>query len=176
MNRNIEIKVFDSCYNLPDSVWSEMPREHIQMLFPMWKKYMIEIGEKETDDDLLNGLTARIKIANSNANVYFDTIWSGNNAIGFAFYSIDGGIKGVIPPGYGYIMEFYIEDSWRRRHIGTGCVKHICESLSKAGCEKVWLTSITESECFWANRGFVKTDLIDPDNGLNIWMSQLWAI
>ena len=59
---------------------------HIEMLFPMWKKYMIEIGEEETDDDLLNGLVARINIANSNENVYFDMIWSGNIAIGFAFY------------------------------------------------------------------------------------------
>lgn len=302
MNRNIEIKVFDSCYNLPDSVWSEMTRElekefavkwyvifaysrdeivgfmrilrnpdnvcqwyigdvyvceearrrgmakqmydeaiellnqyhqatdiitsvsaknkasialhkklgfydsgikskfvdfqfeddetmyhywlskyypaknipiHIEMLFPMWKNYMIEIGEEETDDDLLNGLVARINIANSNENVYFDMIWSGNNAIGFVFYSIDGGIKGVIPPGYGYIMEFYIEDSWRRRCIGTGCVKHICERLNKAGCEKVYLTSISESKYFWENNGFVKTDLLDPDNGLNIWIRNI---
>ena len=141
---------------------------HIEMLFPMWKKYMIEIGEEETDDDLLNGLVARINIANSNENVYFDMIWSGNIAIGFAFYSVDGGIKGVIPPGYGYIMELYIEDSWRRRCIGTGGVKHVCERLNKAGCEKVYLTSIPKSECFWTNSVFVKTDLLDPDNLLNI--------
>ncbi len=166
MNRNIEIKVFDSCYNLP----AKNVPIHIEMLFPMWKKYMIEIGEEETDDDLLNGLVARINIASSNENVYFDMIWSGNNAIGFAFYSIDGSIKGVIPQGYGYIMEFYIEDSWRRRCMGTSCIKHICEQLKKSGCEKIYLTSIPESEYFWKHCGFVKTDLLDPDNELNIWI------
>lgn len=142
----------------------------IEMLFPMWKKYMIEIGEEETDEDLLHGLVARINIANSNENVYFDMIWSGNNAIGFSFYSIDGGIKGVIPPGYGYIMEFYVEEGWRRRHIGTEYVERICERLNEAGCEKVYLTSVPESEHFWENSGFVKTDLLDPDNELNIWI------
>lgn len=54
--------------------------------------------------------------------------------------------------------------------MGTSCVNHICEQLNKAGCEKIYLTSIPESECFWANSGFVKTDLLDPDNGLNIWI------
>lgn len=175
MNRNIEIKVFDSCNSL--SVIKVLSVRNvpvdIEMLFPMWKKYMIEIGEEESDEDLRNGLVARINIANSNENVYFDMIWSGNNAIGFEFYSVDGGIKGVIPPGYGYIMEFYVEESWRRKRIGTSCVKYICEQLNKSGCEKVYLTSIPESEYFWANSGFVKTNLIDPDNGLNIWIRNI---
>lgn len=142
----------------------------IEILFPMWKKYMLEMGEEESDEDLQNGLVSRINIANSNENVYFDIIESGEHAIGFAFYSVDGGIKGVIPPGYGYIMEFYIESSWRRRRAGTSCVKYVCEQLNKEGCEKIYLTSIPESECFWESNGFVKTDLIDPDNRLNIWI------
>lgn len=172
MNRNIETKEFDSCDNSKYYPAKNVPM-HIEMLFPMWKRYMIEIGEEETDEDLLNALVARINIADSNENVYFDMIWSGSNAIGFAFYSIDGGIKGVIPPGYGYIMEFYVEESCRRRHIGTDCVKYICERLNKAGCEKVYLTSVPENECFWISGGFVKTDLIDPDNKLNICILQL---
>lgn len=160
MNRNIELKYYPA-ENVP---------AQIEILFPMWKKYMIEIGEEGTDDDMLNGLAVRINIAGSNENVHFDIIWSGDDAVGFAFYSVDGGIKGVIPPGYGYIMEFYVEESWRRRNIGTGCVNHICAQLSKAGCEKIYLTSIPASEEFWADNRFVKTDLLDPDNGLNIWI------
>lgn len=171
MNRKIEIKAFDSCYNLPDRV-GEMTTE-LKKLFSLWKNYMIEIDEEETDDVLLNGLISRINIANTNENVYFDIIWSDHNnynAIGFAFYSVDGGIKGVIPPGYGYIMELYVTESWRRKNIGSDSVKYICGQLNKAGCEKIYLTPVPASELFWADNGFVKTDFIDPDNGLNIWI------
>ncbi len=156
MNRN-----YEPAENVP---------EDIEVLFPMWKKYMVEIGEEESEEDLRNGLISRIHIANSNENIYFDVIWSGNQAVGFAFYSVDGGIKGVIPPDYGYIMEFYVENRWRGSGVGTGCVKHVCEQLHKEGCEKIYLTAVPESECFWEKSGFVKTDLCDPDNGLNIWI------
>ena len=39
------------------------------MLLPMWKKYMNEIGEKETDEELLKGLISRINIADANEDV-----------------------------------------------------------------------------------------------------------
>lgn len=114
----------------------------VEMLLPMWKKYMNEIGEKETDEELLKGLISRINIADANEDVSFDVIWKDNHAAGFAFYSVDGGIKGVIPPGYGYIMEFYVEETWRRKGIGTDCVRRICERLKKVGCENIYLTSV----------------------------------
>ena len=57
------------------------------MLLPMWKKYMNEIGEKETDEELLKGLISRINIADANEDLSFDVIWKDNHASGFAFYS-----------------------------------------------------------------------------------------
>ena len=143
------------------------------MLLPMWKKYMNETGEKETDEELLKGLISRINIADANEDVSFDVIWKDNHAAGFAFYSVDGGIKGVIPPGYGYIMEFYVEETWRRKGIGTDCVRRICERLKKVGCENIYLTSVPGSEEFWKNCGFTSTDLLDPDNGLHIWIRNI---
>lgn len=46
---------------------------------------MNEIGEKETDEELLKGLISRINIADANEDVSFDVIWKDNHAAGFAF-------------------------------------------------------------------------------------------
>lgn len=142
---------------------------HMEKLFPMWKAYMSEIGEDGTEDELLEELICRLNISESNENVFFDIIWSGSDAIGFAFYSVDGGIKNVIPSGYGYIMEFFITPQWRRRNIGVRCIKKIEEKLKDKGCPKLYLTSVEESEDFWRKVGSIKTELVDPDNHLNIW-------
>lgn len=143
---------------------------HIEKLFPMWKKYMIEIGEADSDIKLLDALKSRINLSEVHDNIFFEIIWSGNNVIGFAFYSIDGGIKDAIPSGYGYIMEFFILPEWRNKYIGSRCVKNICEKLKNRGCPQVYLTSVPASEEFWRKNKFVKSDLIDLDNQLFIWL------
>lgn len=143
---------------------------HVEILFPIWKTYMSEIGENHTDEGLRNGLMNRLDISQSHENVFFELMWSGNNAIGFAFYSIDGGIKDVIPSGYGYIMEFFVLPEWRGKNIGLRCAKNICKKLNDMGCPKIYLTSTETSEKFWEKTGFTKSNLVDPDNQLGIWL------
>ncbi len=159
MNRVNEIKLYPA-KNVPI---------HMEKLFPMWKAYMLEIGEAGTEEELFEELMCRLKISETNENIFFDTVWSGGDAIGFAFYSVDGGIRNVIPPGYGYIMEFYITPQWRRRNIGVRCIRKIEEKLKDKDCPKIYLTSVEESEEFWRRVGFIKSELVDPDNHLNIW-------
>ena len=161
------------CYWLSNCYPAKNVPAHIDILFPMWKKYMSEIGENDSESDMLDGLCSRINIANTHDNIFFEMIWSGNNAIGFAFYSIDGGIKNLIPSGYGYIMEFYVLPEWRKKRIGSYCSNYICNKLYEAGCPQVYLTSVPNSDNFWNNNVFVKSNLFDPYNKLNIWFRQL---
>jgi ribosomal protein S18 acetylase RimI-like enzyme len=141
---------------------------HLNLLHPMWIEYMHEIGEIASVQELERGLISRICLSEEQEQIFFDIIWSGNNAIGFAFYSIDGGIKNLIPPGYGYIMEFYLIEQWRNRGIASNTIFDICNNLKMLGCPKIYLTSIPQSERFWLNVGFYNCGLIDPDNNLPI--------
>ncbi|MBE5922387.1 MAG: GNAT family N-acetyltransferase [Lachnospiraceae bacterium] len=157
MNREIEI------------VTARNEQMHIEILLPMWLTYMHEIRESSTSDELREELECRLRISETNDNIFFEIIWSESEAVGFTFYCVDGGIRNVIPPGYGYIMEFYVAPQWRQKNIGKSCVEEIVKKLKTMGCPKIYLTSVEESEKFWKKTGFVKSDLKDPDNHLNIW-------
>lgn len=159
MNREIEI------------VTARNEQMHMEILLPMWESYMQEIGENSTNDELREGLGCRLRISETNDNIFFETIWCGSEAVGFAFYSVDGGIRNIIPPGYGYIMEFYVTPQWREKNIGKNCIERIVKKLKDMGCPKIYLTSVEQSEEFWRKIGFVRSDLIDPDNHLNIWFN-----
>lgn len=158
MNRKIEI------------VTTRNEQMHMEILLPMWVTYMHEIGESSTSDELREELECRLRISETNDNVFFDIIWCGSETVGFIFYSVDGGIRNVIPPGYGYIMEFYVTPQWRCKNIGKNCIERIVKKLKDVGCPKIYLTSVEESEGFWTKTGFVKSELKDPDNHLNIWL------
>lgn len=69
----------------------------------------------------------RINLSENNEHIFFDIIWSGNDAIGFVFYSVDGGTKNVVPSGCGNIMELYLLEQWRKRGIDSGIVADICK-------------------------------------------------
>lgn len=146
---------------------------HLDLLRPMWINYMNEIEEHDSEEELVNGLQTRIRLSENQEQIFFEIIWSGDTAIGFAFYSVDGGIQNLIPAGYGYIMEFYLLNQWRKRGIGANVVSDICNKLKGLGCPKVYLTTIVQSERFWTNTGFNNSGLIDPDNGLPILIKEL---
>lgn len=146
---------------------------HMERLFPMWKAYMIEIGEKYTDEDLRNGLINRLNISQSHENIFFELMWCGNDMVGFVFYAVDGGIRDVIPSECGYIMELFITPQWRRQKIGVRCIRKVVEKLKKKGCPKIYLTSVETSEEFWEKSGFIKSDLIDPDDKKSIYIKEI---
>ena len=75
-------------------------------------------------------------------------------------------------------LPFIPEGEWKYEVIPGvkkqfNIVKGICERLKKVGCENIYLTSVPGSEEFWKNCGFTSTDLLDPDNGLHIWIRNI---
>ena len=72
--------------------------------------------------------------------------------IGFVHMKI-GGER----PGWGFIMEFYIIPSKRRRGWGRRLFNRIVTILQAQGVDNVWLWSAPESEQFWHSLGFRET-------------------
>lgn len=172
----------DFCFEADETMYSLWLAErypaksvpiHLDILQPMWISYMNEIGEHDSEEELAKGLQARIRLSENQEHIFFDIIWSGDESIGFAFYSVDGGIRNLIPAGYGYIMEFYLLEHWRKRGIGANIVTDICNKLKGLDCPKVYLTTVLQSERFWTNAGFNNSGLVDPDNELPIFIKDL---
>jgi GNAT superfamily N-acetyltransferase len=141
----------------------------LQQLRQMWESYMFEIEEVCTSEELERGLKARIEMASQNEKIFFERIWAGDNLIGFVFYSIDGGIRNLIPAGYGYIMELYILPEWRNKNFARYIVRDVIGKLKNLGCPKIYLTSTEKSMQFWKKMGFYESGIIDPDNCLEIY-------
>lgn len=143
------------------------------IILPMWKAYTQEIGEIEEDLISEGALKKRIQVSEKMEQIFFDVIEMKEKVIGFVFYSVDGGIKGLIPAGYGYIMEFYVLQEYRRQHIATETVNELCEYFRKQKCPKIYLTPAESSMKFWEKLGFANSKLSDPDNHLDIYMKTL---
>lgn len=87
----------------------------------------------------------------------------GNVPVGFVHAKIDKDER----IDWGYIMEFYINPSYRRNGLGTHLYNFIKQKFISRGIKNVWLTAdkIT-GEPFWFSIGFMDTgELV---NGLKI--------
>lgn len=143
------------------------------ILLPMWKAYTQEIGEIEEDLITETALKKRIQVSEKMERIFFDVIEMEEKVVGFVFCSVDGGIKGLIPAGYGYIMEFYVLPEYRRQHIAATVVNELCEYFRKQKCPKIYLTPAESSVEFWEKLRFANSKLSDPDNHLDIYMKTL---
>jgi len=145
-----------------------------QDLLPEWIAYLKNVfpqlrkdDEKEaTAEERTNDLNRRINIQGKRPDMHFELFYYDDTLIGFSNFAIDtGGISGLIPKGYGTIMEFYISPKFRRKGYGKLFYEHIEETLKKDGAQYMYLTSDTaEGVPFWCKMGFIKTDKIAPDN------------
>lgn len=106
---------------------------HLDILRPMWIQYRNELGKCESEDVLISELQDRINLSENNEHIFFDIIWSGNDAIGFAFYSTDADIQNRILSECGYIKDLYLLEQWRKHGIGSKAIQDICEKLKANG-------------------------------------------
>lgn len=150
-------------------------------LIAMWIPYMHEVLKEdieiqnESDDDLARYAQQRINIQGRRNDMHFELVYLEKEVIGFAFYAVDlGGIKGIIEPGYGYIMEYYIVPKKRRRGYATMLYQHLVEVLKEHGTKVAYLTPDTISGVdFWSSIGFLDSGKIDPDNKMPIYIKEL---
>lgn len=150
-------------------------------LIAMWIPYMREIFkddmdvQNESDADLERYAYQRVNIQGERKDMHFELVYLGKEVIGFALYAVDlGGIKGLIEPGYGYIMEYYIVPNKRRKGYGMELYQHLVEVFKSHKVKYLYLTpDNTLGIRFWFRMGFLDSGKIDPDNKMPIYIKAI---
>lgn len=128
-----------------------------------------------SDDEINSWLNGRVNIQGECDTMHFELILVNGTVAGFIMYAVDlGGIKNVIEAGYGYIMEFYVKPSFRRKNIGTQTYRHIKDIFDGHGVKKIYLTPDSKSGIpFWRAMKFKDHGKVDPDNLMPIYISEI---
>lgn len=94
-----------------------------------------------------------------------------NAPIGFLYGKIDHeDHKGFIKPGYGYIMEFYVKPSYRRKGYGKSMFDRLERLFWADGAKMMYLTADpVTGKPFWEAMGFLSTYEKSPENKLYIY-------
>lgn len=113
---------------------------------------------KETASDM--SLDVHTKFLNSILNRQSETerwlmaIKVNASMIGFAHFKIDRRER----IGWGYILEFYIIPSFRKKGLGRKLYSFIKQEFINCDIQDIWLTAAKENgESFWYSMGFMDT-------------------
>jgi GNAT superfamily N-acetyltransferase len=149
--------------------------KQIQQLLSMWIPYFKEIGSTESDLVITKYARQRVNIQGKREDMHFELCFDDSILIGFCFYAVDlGGIKDILPPNLGYIMEFYVLPQYRRQGYGSKMFKHIEKIFLNHRMESMYLTPDEVSgEPFWHSLGFVDSGKTDPDNQSPIYIKKV---
>jgi GNAT superfamily N-acetyltransferase len=149
--------------------------KQFQQLLSMWIPYFKEIGSTESDSMITKYARQRVNIQGNREDMHFELCFDDSILIGFCFYAVDlGGIKGILPPNLGYIMEFYVLPQYRRQGYGSEMFKHIEKTFLSHSIESMYLTpDEVNGKLFWCSLGFVDSGKIDPDNHSPIYIKKV---
>jgi len=148
-------------------------------VFPHWINYFDNLhwdqGEKPTQDEIIHDLNRRINIQGSRPDMHFELFFVDSDLVGFANFAINTGTYyGLLEAGYGSVMEFYIIPTFRRKGYGKLLYEHIEKTLKNHGAKKIYLTTdAVNGEAFWFAMGYHDSGIIDPDNGLSIYIKDI---
>ena len=122
--------------------------------------------QRQTPTELLAKWTASIIRMQGAKDRHLELCYEGNTPIGFLYGKIDHeDSRGFKKPGYGYIMEFYVQPASRHKGYGTAMFQHLEDLFRKDGAANMYLTADPVTGVpFWTAMGFQKTDEISPEN------------
>jgi len=149
--------------------------EQFQQLLDMWIPYLKEVGNTESDSVITKYGRQRVNIQGKRDDMHFELCFNDSNMVGFCFYAVDlGGIKDILAPNFGYIMEFYVLPQYRRQGYGSDIFKQIQKNFLSHSTESMFLTpEEVSAEAFWGSVGFVDSGKTDPDNHKPIYIKKV---
>ena len=102
-------------------------------------------------------------------------VYENSEAVGFCYAKVDrAGDRGLIRPGWGYMMEFFVSTAHRRKGIGRMLAERCEAFFISRGADDVWLTADAVTGIpFWLSCGYLETGDISPENGQAIFEKQL---
>lgn len=155
--------------------------KQFQQLISLWIPYLreidshLEVPKNESDEEIIKSARQRVNIQGNREDMHFELCCEGDELIGFGFFAVDlGGIKGIIDPGYGYIMEIYISPEKRLKGYGRLLFEHIENVFKGHNVKYMYLTpDLVSGLFFWKSMGFEDSGKIDPDNKLPLYIKKL---
>jgi len=106
---------------------------------------------------------------------HLELVFAGDAPIGFLYGKVDHRRhKGHKKPGYGYIMEFYVQPEHRRKGYGSAMFRRLEQHFSAHGVKRMYLNADpVTGEDFWRSMGFLPTGEIQPHNHMVIWEKEV---
>lgn len=153
--------------------------QDVEFAKQLWIPFIIETkenrGEIANIEQVEDNLMKRINIQGMRSNMHFELFFVDNECIGIANFAINiGGIRGIIDPGYGFVMGFYIIPEMRRLGFGKMFFEHIENVLKIDGANYLYLTPDAVSGIpFWNALGFEDSKKIDPDDQMPIYIKYI---
>ena len=128
----------------------------------------------KTPEQIIPNITKSM-INKINNNRFLQIVYEEDEPIAFCYAKIDRiGDKGYIRPDWGYIMEFFVKKTHRRKGIGKKLVNQ-CENFFKEkGVKNIWLTADAVTGIpFWLACNFIETSEISFENSQQIMSKEL---
>lgn len=128
----------------------------------------------KTPEQIIPNITKSM-INKINNNRFLQIVYEEDEPIAFCYAKIDRiGDKGYIRPDWGYIMEFFVKKTHRRKGIGKKLVNQ-CEKFFKEKCVKnIWLTADAVTGIpFWLACNFIEKGEISFENSQQIMSKEL---
>lgn len=151
--------------------------EQIVMFQELLREYFEELDNHKnscTSKDIVDKYALSM-ISKLNEDRILKIVVDENKFIGFCYAKIDREAdKGLVYPGWGYIMEFFVKKEYRRKRIGKQLLKE-CENFFAYKCaKKAWLTSDEVTGVpFWKACGYEDSKEISNENKLKIFTKKL---
>ena len=152
--------------------------ESLQVLLPEWINYMKELDSEEEDtpvDVITKDLDRRVNNQGSRNDMHLELFYIDNIFVGFAHFAIvHNSLYGLLEPGNGFVLEFYISPEHRRKGCGRFLYNHVEDTLKKDGAIHICLTAnYATGEPFWVAMGFSNTGKIDKGNDFPVYVKNV---
>ena len=150
---------------------------HFELLDSLMHEYVSETDSHigtSTPEGIIPKITKSM-IDKLNDSRYLKIVFIDNEPVGFCYAKIDKiGDKGDIRPGWGYIMEFFIRSTFRRKGLGKELAVSCEQFFKNNDVKNIWLTAddITGVP-FWKALGYHDTGEISKENNQMIFIKSL---
>lgn len=145
---------------------------HFDALYHLMIEYVSETDLHQnikTPHEIIPNIT-RSMIDKIDENRFLQIVYEEDEPIAFCYAKIDRvGDRGDIRPDWGYIMEFFVKKTRRRKGIGKDLVDR-CESFfTEKGVQNVWLTADAVTGIpFWLACDYFDTGEVSAENNQQI--------
>ena len=144
----------------------------------LWIPFINELDSNQNtiteQKEIILSLERRINIQGTRDTMHFEILYCDDDGIGLVNYAVDGGIKGLIEPGYGFCMGFYIKSEYRRKGYGRRMYEHMEKVLISHGVPYIYTCPDPVTGLpFWMAMGFTDSGIIDPDDKHPIYIKKV---